>query len=368
MTEPLRIVILGLSITSAWGNGHATMYRTLVRALTRRGHQVIFLERDVPWYAENRDMPAPPDGRTYLYTSSRDLENRFGPTVYTADLVIVGSYVPDGVAIGNWVVNNCEGITAFYDIDTPVTLAKLIRGDYQYINPSLVARYDLYLSCTGGPLLDTLEERYGSPMACPLYFSVDPERYYPEPAGSLYDLGYVGTYREDRQLALEQLLIEPARRWPAGRFVVAGRQYPAAPGWPHNVDRLDDLPISEHRRFYNSQQFTLNLTRAEQARAGYSPSARLFEAAACGTPVISDCWEGLDTFFTPGQEILIAESPEHTLYYLQTTSEAERQAIGARARERVLAAHTADHRAAELEAYVMELRTRIPLKERFVFG
>jgi spore maturation protein CgeB len=352
---PFRIVILGLSITSSWGNGHATTYRGLARELDRRGHDVLFLERDVPWYSANRDLPAPPYGRTELYASLPDLDERFRDAIRGSHVVIVGSYVPEGVAVGEWVLANAGSATAFYDIDTPVTLAKLQRGDAEYLSPDLIPRYGAYFSFTGGPTLERLEREFGSPMARPLYCSFDPGLYFPEPAEPRWDLGYMGTYSADRQPPLERLLLDPAREWGSGQFVVAGPQYPETLAWPQNVQRVEHLSPTEHRRFYNQQRFTLNITRADMIRAGYSPSVRLFEAAACGIPIISDCWEGLDRFFEPGEEILLARSAHDTLRYLRELPDVERRAIGRRARERVLAAHTAAHRAAELEGYLAEL-------------
>src|SRR5215213_9395432 len=149
MTKPLDIVIFGLSITSSWGNGHATTFRALVRALSARGHNVCFLERDMPWYAEHRDLPDPPYGLTQLYNSVAELKKRFTRRVMNADLCIVGSYVPDGVEVGEWVLRTCRGVRAFYDIDTPITLAKLAAGDTEYVTASMVRRYDLYLSFSG---------------------------------------------------------------------------------------------------------------------------------------------------------------------------------------------------------------------------
>ena len=353
--SPLRIVILGLSITSSWGNGHATTYRGLVRELGARGHGVLFLERDMPWYAANRDLPDPPYGRTVLYHSLAELQDRHAGAVREADLVIVGSYVPEGVAVGEWVTRTARGATAFYDIDTPVTLAKLARGDTEYLAPHLIPRYHLYLSFTGGPTLERLEQEYGSPLARPLYCAVDPALYYPEAGPVQWDLGYMGTYSDDRQPPLDRLLLEPARRWAAGRFVVAGPQYPDHIAWPANVARVEHLPPAAHNGFYNAQRFTLNITRADMARAGWSPSVRLFEAAACATPIISDFWPGLDTFFAVGEEILVARTPGDTLHYLRDLAETDRQAIGRRARRRVLGAHTAAHRAAELEGYALEV-------------
>ncbi len=356
----LRIVIVGLSITSSWGNGHATTYRGLVRELERAGHDILFLERDVEWYAANRDLPNPPHGRTALYHSLDELKQMFAADIEAADLTIVGSFVPEGAAVGRWVLDHAGGITAFYDIDTPVTLAKLARGEEEYISPELIPRYDLYLSFTGGPTLGRLEREYGAARARPLYCSVDPDLYYPDTVPQQWDLAYMGTYSDDRQPGLSELLITPAARWSEGRFAVAGPQYPAEIRWPPNVHRIEHLPPTRHRAFYAAQRFTLNLTRADMIAAGFSPSVRLFEAAACGTAIVSDCWEGLETFFQPGREILIAESSEDVLGWLREMPKEERLAIGARGRARVLAEHTAAHRAAELETYALELLARHP--------
>ena len=355
MSKPLDIVILGLSITSSWGNGHATTFRALVRALSARGHNVCFLERDVPWYAEHRDLPNPPYGLTQLYKSVAELKRRFAQKVMNADLCIVGSYVPDGVTIGDWVLRTCRGAKAFYDIDTPITLAKLAAGDSEYVTARQIRRYDLYLSFAGGPVLRKIEKEFGSPMARALYCSVDPKLYFPEEHTVKWDLGYMGAYSEDRQPSLDTLLVDPARRSPKLKTVVAGPMYPKELSWPTNVERIEHLPPASHRRFYNSQRFTLNLTRADMRNAGYSPSVRIFEAAACGTPIISDYWQGLETFFELEKEILTASTAQDVLTYLNDISQKDRRALGERARLRVLASHTSEQRALELESYVGEV-------------
>ena len=353
--NPLKIVVLGLSITSSWGNGHATTYRGLVRELAARGHKILFLEREVPWYAANRDLPNPAYARACLYKSVDELKNKFTRAVRDADLVIVGSYVPDGIEIGRWVIETAWGVTAFYDIDTPVTLATLKKRKNTYVSAELIPLYHIYLSFTGGPVLDRIERELGSPMARPLYCSVDPEQYFPQPEHERWQLGYMGTYSSDRQSALQRLMIEPARRWREARMVVAGPKYPRVIRWPRNIDRIEHLPPSRHRSFYNQQRFTLNLTRADMIRVGYSPSIRLFEAAACARPIISDYWDGLEQFFKPGKEILVAKSTDQILDYLVEIPESQVQSMGALARARVLSAHTAAHRAAELESYALEV-------------
>ena len=351
----MKIVILGLSITSSWGNGHATTYRSLVRALARRGHAVSFFERDVPWYAENRDLPQPPYCRTHLYDSIAALRGQAVTEMATADLTVLGSYVPQGREVADIVLECAGGVSAFYDIDTPVTVAALERDGAEYIDRRHVPEFDLYLSFTGGPILEQLGTRFGAQRPRPLYCSVDPELYFPRDQPPAWDLGYLGTYSADRQPAVSRLLLEPASAWPLGRFVVAGPQYPETMVCPPNVERIEHLAPDGHRDFYTRQRFTLNVTRQDMIAAGYSPSVRLFEAAACGTPIISDRWTGLDTFFEPGREILLAARAAEVLVWLRELPEDERAAMGRRARDRVLAAHTADHRARELEACVAEV-------------
>ncbi|QBQ55738.1 CgeB family protein [Nitrosococcus wardiae] len=352
--SPRKLVILGLSITSSWGNGHATTYRALVRELVQRGHQVIFLERDMPWYRDTRDLPSPPYGRTHLYENLEELFDTYQGIIEDADLVIIGSYVPDGIKVGHWVLAHARGIVAFYDIDTPVTLTALAQGRAEYISPDLIRRYDLYLSFTGGPTLQRLEHEFEAQRARALYCSVDPEAYYPQVVEASWDLGYLGTYAPDRQPMLECLLNAPARAWFEGRFVVAGPSYPTTVQWPSNVERIEHLPPSEHGSFYNRQRFTLNITRADMAQSGYAPSVRLFEAAACGIPIISDGWSGIDEFFHPGTEILLASSAKEVVSFLQTMPEEHRCALGEQARRRVLADHTAAQRVKELESYIEE--------------
>ena len=350
----MNLVVLGLSISSSWGNGHATTFRGLLREFKKRGHDIHFLERDVPWYATNRDLPNPDYCKLSLYESLEELKDTYEDTVRNADAVIVGSYVPEGVEVGHWACSTAKGPVAFYDIDTPVTLAKLERRDYEYLTPGCIQRYDMYLSFTGGPTLQRLEQEFGSPKALPLYCSFDPALYFPEEAEMRWSLGYMGTYSDDRQPPLETMLIEPARRMSETHFVVAGPMYPPHIEWPANVERIEHLPPKCHRSFYNSQLFTLNVTRADMVKAGWSPSVRLFEAAACGTPIISDYWDGLGDFFELDTEILISRSAEDTMQILRTTDADERQSIAERARARVMEQHTAAKRAEELESYLLE--------------
>jgi spore maturation protein CgeB len=359
VSKRLKVVIFGLSVTSSWGNGHATTYRSLIRGLAKRGHDVLFLERDQPWYAGNRDEPRPAGTVTVLYDSIDELTSRFERHVRDADLVIVGSYVPEGARVGEWVTSIARGKTAFYDIDTPVTLSNLKCGKGDYITTALVSKYNCYLSFTGGPTLRLLETTYGSPMARVLYCSVDPEKYSRVARPIRWDLAYLGTYSEDRQPTLDALLLEPARQSRNRRFAVAGPMYPDSIAWPSNVERITHLSPREHPAFYGSQRFTLNVTRDAMKAAGYSPSVRLFEAGACGVPIISDWWPGLDEVFKIGKEILVAEGPEDALRYIRDLTDAQRFALAEAARVRVLSEHSPKQRALELESYIREMNDHV---------
>ncbi|HLG97594.1 MAG TPA: glycosyltransferase [Bryobacteraceae bacterium] len=359
-SDRYNIVILGLSVTSSWGNGHATTYRGLMRGLAEMGHDVLFLECNKPWYEKNRDLPRPPYGRTELYNSLTELQDRFDATIRMADAVIVGSYVPDGIAVGEWVLRTARGVRAFYDIDTPVTLAAVSNGNRcEYLHRSQIPAYDLYLSFTGGPVIKRLEREFGSPAARVLYCSVDPDRYTPHAQKPVWDIGYLGTYSADRQASLEELLLQTARARASDRYVVAGSLYPDSISWPHNVERIEHLAPADHPSFYNAQKFTLNLTRSAMIWAGYSPSVRLFEAAACGVPIISDYWKGLNEILCIGSEVLLARDRSDISRILRDTSEEQRQAIGMRARQRILRAHTFRIRALQLTAHLTEQMNRL---------
>jgi spore maturation protein CgeB len=350
----LNILIFGLSITSSWGNGHATTYRALAKALAGRGHCVTFAERNASWYMRHRDLADPGYCSVELYDGLHEVSPRFGSLVRNADLVILGSFVPDGAVLGDWITSHARGITAFYDIDTPVTLARLGAGCADYIAPHLIPRFDLFLSFTGGPTLEHLERHYGSPRARALYCAADIELHSPAPAQMKWNLGYLGTYGSDREQPFRQFLIEPALQLQQHRFIVAGAQYPAERDWPSNVAHVEHVPPAEHAGFYGSQRYTLNITRSEMAARGYSPSVRLFEAAACGTPIISDRWPGIEAFFAPGEEILIADRAADVIDILANLPEERRCSVAAAAHKRLLTAHTAEQRAKKLEDFYAE--------------
>ncbi|PAX08048.1 CgeB family protein [Sphingomonas lenta] len=344
----MKIAIWGLTVSSSWGNGHATLWRGLIRALGAQGHQIVFVERDQPWYAPHRDLTELPGGELLLYSDWSEVLAR--RDLLDADALMVTSYCPDAAAAHRLIHDRGRGLTVFYDLDTPVSFGRLQAGErVDYFPEEGLGRYDLVLSYTGGPALDALRDRLGARRTAPLYGHVDPAAHRPVEPRDLFrgDLSYLGTYAADRQPTLERLFVEPATRSPEHRFVLGGSSYPADFPWRPNMYFMNHVAPPDHPAFFCSSRLTLNVTRADMAAMGWCPSGRLFEAAACGAPIISDVWDGLDRFFTPGEEILFAHRPEDTLDALEL-SDAELRRIADAARARVLAEHSSEHRAREL--------------------
>ncbi len=349
----MRLIIFGLSVSSSWGNGHATLWRGLIAALAEAGHRITFFERDVPYYAENRDLTELGEGASLvLYRDWAGVAAQARRAADDADAAIVTSFCPDALEAADMLGCSRVALRCFYDLDTPVTLDRLSADEsVPYIGPRGLADFDLVLSYTGGATLDALRTRLGAIRSAALYGWVDPGLYRQVAAEPRYgaDLSYLGTYAADRQDTLRRLFVEAARGRPDRRFVIGGAQYPKDFPWTPNIFFVRHLPPAEHPGFYSSSRLTLNVTRAAMAAMGWCPSGRLFEAAACGTPILSDTWPGLDAFFEPGREIMIAETTEDALQAIDTAPE-DLARMAARARARVLAEHTAAHRADTLIA------------------
>ena len=348
MKSGLHIVVFGLSVSSSWGNGHAALWRGLIRALLAAGHRVTFFERDVSYYADTRDLDRLPEGgELVFYRDWADVAPRARQALAAADVGMVTSYCPDAADATRLVLDS-RTVRCFYDLDTPVTLARIEAGEVvDYVGDGFAA-FDLVLSYTGGPAVAALH-RLGARAVVPIYGSVDPDLHRPARPNPDYAalLSYIGTYAADRQAALERLFVEPARVRSSDRFVIAGAQYPQSFPWTANTFFVRHLPPPEHPAFYSSSRMTLNVTREPMARMGWCPSGRLFEAAACGVPILTDEWPGLDRFFSPGDEILVADNAERALMAL-ALPDADLAAIARRARERTLDEHSATRRAAEM--------------------
>jgi spore maturation protein CgeB len=345
----MKLVIFGLTISSSWGNGHATLWRALCNALAAQGHQVKFFERDVSYYSNHRDLVPPRNYQLSLYPDWDNVRPEAEAAVRDADAAIVTSYCQDAQAASDLILSSAA-IKVFYDLDTAITLDKFrSQGAVSYVPREGLGGFDLVLSYVGGRALDDLKQLFGAAKTAPLYGSVDPEMYKPVPRSQHYesDLSYLGTYADDRQQILNELFLQPAHRLPGKKFLLGGAQYPDDFPWNDNVWFVRHVPPPEHPAFYCSSRMTLNVTRGAMAEVGYCPSGRLFEAAACGTPIVSDLWPGLDQFFEPGRELLVARSSDDVVEAMARNPE-ELERVGQAARERVLHEHTADHRSQEL--------------------
>ena len=348
----MRIVIFGLTVSSSWGNGHATLWRSLIDAMTRRGHLVSFFERDVSYYADTRDVESlPQGGELVFYKSLAEVQATAQDRLAAADLAICTSYCPDGREACEWTLKSAARIRCFYDLDTPVTLEALDHGNVpEYLPKAGLSEFDLVLSYTGGRAVDELRRRLGARTVVPLYGSANPATHFPvEPDTKLRSaMSYLGTYAADRQAGVERLFIAAASRLPEERFLIGGAQYPDGFPWASNIHFVSHLPASAHPAFFCSSRVTLNVTRAAMARYGFCPSGRLFEAAACGTPILTDTWDGLASFFTPAVEILPVGSADEVVEVLRMPVE-QLRTVGEAARRRVLRDHTGEARVIELE-------------------
>jgi spore maturation protein CgeB len=347
----MKLVIFGLTVSSSWGNGHATLWRGLIREFAAFGHEVHFYERDVSYYAQHRDLWELPGGRLHLYTDWESVQAHARNELRDADASMVSSYCPDALPAADLSLESRVRLRTFYDLDTPVTLSRLASGErVDYIGPRGLRDFDVVFSYTGGRALSELKDRLGAPRAVPLYGHVDPNVHQPATPLERFraDLSYIGTYAADRQAALESLFLVPARKLPERRFLLAGAMYPQDFPWSPNIFFVRHLPPAEHPAFFSSSRLTLNVTRRAMAEMGYCPSGRLFEAAACGVPILSDAWEGLDEFYDPGSEILVAHDARDAVATLEIGDD-ELRRIARAARERTLDEHTSAIRARELE-------------------
>lgn len=354
----MKIIIFGLTMSSSWGNGHATIWRGLCAAMARRGHAIIFYERDVPYYAAHRDQENPEGVDLRLYDTWEKAVATALSEIPGTEAAIVTSYCPDGISAAELVLEHCRGLKVFYDLDSPVTLERLAKGEsLSYIGNGGLAGFDLVMSYTGGIALDELRRKLGAKRTVPLYGSVDPRVHQPVPVPEVCraDLSYLGTYADDRQEALRSLFIDPARKLPDKSFLIGGSLYPPDFPWTRNMFYLRHVAPPDHSHFYCSSRLTLNVTRGAMASMGYCPSGRLFEAASCGIPILSDYWDGMDKFFTPGSEILIASDTAQAIETLSMPVR-ELETIGRAARERALRDHTAEVRAAEMETILETTR------------
>jgi spore maturation protein CgeB len=346
----MKLVVFGLAVSSTWANDHATLWRSLIRVLAGQGHALTFYEQDTPYFAAHRDYKELPKGELVVYETLDSIRAHATHALRSADAAIVSSYAADALAATELVMSSAVPIRAFYEFDTAVTLRKVRAGErVSHLGPRGLRDFDVVMSSTGGAGLSELQRVLGAHRVAPLYPGVDLHAYSPVAPVERYqaDLAYLGTYEEEHNSALEELLLKPARALPEASFVIGGASYPRELAWPPNLKYVWHVAPAEHSALYCSARLNLNVTRACVAALGYCPSGRMFEAAACGAPMITDRWPGLAEFYEPGDEILVARDHSDVIAALKS-SRSQLQALAHRARERTLAQHSIEHRAEQL--------------------
>ncbi|GMU06740.1 CgeB family protein [Corallococcus caeni] len=337
----MDIVFLGPVCRPASEAQAGTAPRQLAKALRRRGHGVLLLERTAP------GMRSETSPTVATYQDLADLHARFHSRVRRADLVLVDADVQQVAEVSRWATNTAGGLTVFWDRDTPRTLARhALREDPGCMTPEQFAGYRLYLCSSGGPVPRQLEREWGVARARVFLPGVDAEHFAPGSGRMRWDLGHLEPLSAERRGLLRQWLLGAAHGWPEGRFVLAGMLSAVDDTWPANVARHPAPSPGEHGGFLGAQRFTLALSQGE-----HTPGADLFEAAARGAALICDPWPGLEDVFALGEEVMVARTARDVLRYLLAMPEADRRQLGMRARARVLAEHTVAHRAVQLEQY-----------------
>ncbi|MDQ7759966.1 glycosyltransferase [Xanthomonas sontii] len=360
MPSPLQIAFFGSSLVSSYWNGAATYYRGLLHALAQRGHRIHFFEPDAFGRQQHRDIDDPEWAQVTVYPgaaeadAARALEQARG-----ADVVVKAS----GVGVFDaFLEREVLGLRSprtqvlFWDVDAPATLER-VQADADDPFRAQIPRYDLVLTYGGGPRVVSAYRALGAAECVPIYNALDPSSHHPSPAQRDFaaDLGFLGNRLPDREARVRQFFLEPARRLPDARFLLGGSGWDA--DLPDNVRTLGHVSTRDHNAFNCSVRMVLNVNRDSMARFGWSPPTRVFEAAGAGACLIVDAWEGIEAFLEPQREVLVAHDSEQVAHYLQRIDAAQAQAIGARARQRLLRDHTYTHRAREVEA-LLDARQR----------
>lgn len=356
-SRTLDFVFIGRSILSSYGNPRAELYRALVGELAHRGHRTIFLEKETKLGSAHRDMLRSPYCEVWTYRDADQLLDEYVSLLHGADVVLLGDGVAGASRIAGWIATEARCVKIYYDTDLARTFDSLCadKPDHECLQAHNIPDFDLYLSTTGGAALQRIRAEYDCPNVQPLYECIDPYFYYRTDEPKQYDLGFIGNYNVNRGQQLDKMMLQPAQRTPNRSFILAGGDYPTDLGWPTNLRYLEHLPETSHVSFYNRLNCTLVLARPDRSALGHTPSKRLLAAAACGVPILSDHWVGLEEFFEPNRELYVVEDCHSVLESLYQTQQMDRVKLGNRARQRVLAEHSTRRRAEQFLDYCLTI-------------
>jgi spore maturation protein CgeB len=356
--QSLKIAFWGSSLVSAYWNGAATYYRGIIHALAERGHRVTFYEPDAYERQQHRDIPDPDWARVVVYSAQGEEDvRRTLRDAQDADVLVKAS----GVGVFDTLleaamlkIRQPGQIAVFWDVDAPATLDRMQHDPSDPLR-SLVPDYDMVLTYGGGDPVLQAYRALGAKDCVPIYNALDPATHFPVPPRDDFraDLGFLGNRLPDREARVDAFFLDAARRLPERSFLLGGN------GWgdkslPPNVCAIGHVYTADHNAFNCSPTAVLNINRASMARYGFSPATRVFEAAGAGACLITDSFEGVEHFFEPGREILVANDGAEVARYVDTLSPGDAEEIGAAARKRALAEHTYSHRVQQLEALLQQ--------------
>ena len=357
MKRDLKIAFFGSSIVSAYWNGAATYYRGIVKALHKMGHKVTFYEPDIYERQKHRDIEDPEWCTVKVYPEEKVSLQALLREASEADVIIKASgvgafddFLEDAVVQ----LKKEDNLIIFWDVDAPATLDRIESNPSDPFN-ALVPKYDFVLTYGGGEPVIQAYERNGAKRCIPIYNALDTDTHYPVDPDSKFEgtLAFLGNRLPDREKRVEEFFIKPAQHLPEDKFLLGGS------GWgdkamPTNIDYLGHVYTKDHNAFNCTPKAVLNISRDSMAKYGFSPATRVFEAAGAGACLITDYWKGIETFFEPGKEILVANSGEEVQMILAGLTSEKAREIGDAAYKKVLAAHTYNHRAELLESVISE--------------
>jgi len=355
MTE---IAFYGSSLVSSYWNGAATYYRGMLSALAALGYRITFYEPDAYDRQAHRDIEPPPWARSVVYPASPAGLQRVLGEARHAEIVVKASGVgvfDRELMAGLLQAARPDALRIFWDVDAPATLAEM-QADPDHPVRSALGELDLVLTYGGGPPVVEAYERLGARSCVPVYNALDPLTHHPVAPQERFrgDLAFLGNRLPDREARVDAFLLAPARALPEQSFVLGGAGWDDKP-MPLNLRYLGHVYTRDHNAFNATPLAVLNIARDSMAAIGYSPATRVFEAAGAGACLLTDAWEGIDLFLQPDSEVLVARDGADVVEHLRALTPARARAIGERARRRILAEHTYERRAAELERVLARL-------------
>lgn len=353
MSARIQVAFFGSSLLSSYWNGAATYYRGLIRALHQRGYDVTFYEPDAYGRQQHRDLEGPPWAEVVVYPAEEAAALRCVQRARGADVVVKASGVGVFDALLERAVLDARragGLVAFWDVDAPATLDR-VRDDPADPFAALIPRYDVVLTYGGGDPVVRAYRALGARACVPVYNGLDTSTHHPAPPDARFeaDLVFLGNRLPDREARVEELFLRPAAALPRKRFLLGGNGWQDRP-LPPNVRALGHVPTGDHNALNCTPLAVLNVSRESMARYGFSPATRVFEAAGAAACLITDAWEGIEQFFTPGEELLVARSGAEVAERLAALTPEESRRIGRNAHRRALSAHTYSRRAEQVDA------------------